>query len=126
MRRALSIGFFMLCVLGGLTLIAQSAQAGPRLTIGFVSLPAGTTSASCASAAKSALDPLFANARIQNENGHAFNGTYTVILYCDVDVHQAYVIIGGNEADSTLRNVEDLKNQIKARLLQTIPGARPL
>ena len=85
------------CTLCGLILTLQTAQAGPRLTIGFVSLPPGTTSASCASAAKSALDPLFGNARIQSGNGHAYNGTYTVILYCDVDVHQAYIIVSGNE-----------------------------
>jgi hypothetical protein len=123
MIRASSAAFFMLC---GLMLMLQTAQAGPRLTIGFVSLPPGTTSASCANAAKSALDPFFSNARIQSGNGHAFSGVHTVILYCDVEVHQAYIILSGNESDSTVRSVEDLKAQIKAKLLQMIPGARSL
>jgi hypothetical protein len=110
-------------VLGALM---QPVHAGPRLTIGFVSIPTGTSFATCSAAAKSALDPFFGNAHIQGKGGHAFDARFTAIVYCDMDVHQAYVLIGGNESDSTVRAVEDLKNQIKTRLTQTMPGARPL
>jgi hypothetical protein len=95
-----------------LGVLMQPAHAGPRLTIGFVSIPAGTNFATCSATAKSALDPFFGNAYIQGRGGHAFDASFTAIVYCDMDVHQAYVLIGGNESDSTVRAVEDLKNQI--------------
>lgn len=109
-----------------LVALIQPGHAGPRLSIGFVSIPAGTSFATCSAAAKSALDPFFGNAHIQGKGGHAFDAKFTVIVYCDMDVHQAYILIAGNESDSTLRAVDDLKNQIKTRLTQTMPGARPL
>jgi len=109
-----------------LVALMQPGRAGPRLSIGFVSIPAGTSFATCSAAAKSALDPFFGNAHIQGRGGHAFDARFTAIVYCDMDVHQAYVLIGGNESDSTLRAVDELKNQIKTRLTQTMPGARPL
>ena len=106
--------------------LVAPVHAGPRLTIGFVSIPAGTSAASCSSAAKSALDAFFGNARVENGNGHAFDARFTVVLYCDLDVRQAYVLLAANETDSNTRAVDDLKKQIKARFVQLMPGARPL
>ena len=109
-----------------LLLLAAPALAGPRLFISFVGLPPGLAAPACAGAAKSSLDPSFSNARIQNGNGHAFNERFSVIVYCDLDVHQAYIIVGGNESSTTLPDVQSLKDQLKTRLIQLIPGARPL
>lgn len=122
MKRMSLASFFLLC---GLTL-ALPALAGPRLIVGFVGVPAGTNAASCSNAAKSSLDPDFGNARIQNGNGHAFTNRHTVIVFCDLDVKQIYILVAGDEASSSVRDAQELKDRIKARLLQSIPGSRGL
>jgi len=121
MRRIL-LTVSILAVMG---FAVQGAQAGPRVTIGNLVLANSVTAATCSTTALAAARAFFPDATLPaSGNAHGVDDNFTLILYCEASAHHAYVVIGGLP-NVTMEDTSGLKDKIKAKFIELLPGTTP-